>query len=208
MYKQGWFSLRFVDVSNWSRDFVIVKLTPSTPVVSTRVCRKPQDTSHAQRKDKQSMDIDNVFTRIGEFGSAQKKIFYILCTNQIFLGFHALALAFIGPEPAWSCGRKEDEAERCAAFEKKECSPLYSNEFTSIVSEVYLSSQKVLKEYHIVLSLSLSLSHHTHSGIFSAARPHGPTCLSLYSSLAVSLVPGCGAPLLIRSVEGKSTSSL
>lgn len=82
------------------------------------------------------MDIDNVFTRIGDFGSAQKKIFYILCTCQIFLGCHALALAFIGPEPEWSCDGKEDERERCTAFEKKDCSPLYSNEFTSIVSEV------------------------------------------------------------------------
>lgn len=84
----------------------------------------------------QSMDIDNVFTRIGDFGSAQKKIFYILCTCQIFLGCHALVLAFIGPEPEWSCGEKKDEVERCTAFEKKDCSPIYSNEFTSIVSEV------------------------------------------------------------------------
>lgn len=82
------------------------------------------------------MDIDNVFTRIGDFGSAQKKIFYILCTCQIFLGCHALVLAFIGPEPEWSCGDKKGEGERCMAFEKEDCSPVYSNEFTSIVSEV------------------------------------------------------------------------
>lgn len=81
------------------------------------------------------MDIDNVFARIGDFGSAQKKIFYILCTCQIFLGCHALVLAYIGLEPEWSCGGK-DEVERCAAFEKRDCSPIYSNEFKSIVSEV------------------------------------------------------------------------
>ena len=86
------------------------------------------------------MDIDNVFTRIGDFGSSQKKIFYILCPAQVFLGLHALVLAFIGPETEWTCGEKglKDLASRCVEFETGRCSPEYSNDFSSIVSEVQL----------------------------------------------------------------------
>ena len=81
------------------------------------------------------MDIDNVFAKIGDFGSSQKKIFYILCLCQIYLGFQMLIITFIGPESQWTCGGK-NQVLRCPAFEKGECTPEYSDDFTSIVSEV------------------------------------------------------------------------
>lgn len=81
------------------------------------------------------MDIDNVFARIGDFGWSQKKIFYILCLCQTYLGFHVLILTFIGEEPEWSCGGK-NQVLRCPPFEKGECAPEYSDEFSTIVSEV------------------------------------------------------------------------
>ena len=82
------------------------------------------------------MDIDNVFTRIGDFGPSQKKVFYILSVGQTFLGLHALILAFIGPEADWTCGENGDLAPRCAEFEAGKCSPEYHDGFSSIVSEV------------------------------------------------------------------------
>lgn len=82
------------------------------------------------------MDIDNVFTRIGDFGLSQKKIFFILSSAQTFLGVHALILAFIGPEPLWTCDGETDPASRCAQFETGKCSPEYSDDFSSIVSQV------------------------------------------------------------------------
>ena len=81
------------------------------------------------------MDIDNVLAKIGDFGWSQKKIFYILCLSQTYLGFHALILTFIGPEPEWTCGGK-NQVLRCPPFENGECTPEYSDEFSSIVSEV------------------------------------------------------------------------
>ena len=81
------------------------------------------------------MDIDSVLGRIGDFGSAQKKIFFILSIGQTFLSFHMLILAFIGVEPEWNCGGK-NQVLRCSALEKEECVPKYWDDFTSIVSEV------------------------------------------------------------------------
>ena len=82
------------------------------------------------------MDIDDVFTKIGDFGSSQKRIFYILSTCQTFIGFHVLILAFIGPEPVWNCVGNGGQVVGCPAYERGECSPVYSDEFSSIVSQV------------------------------------------------------------------------
>lgn len=98
------------------------------------------------------MDIDNVFAKIGDFGSSQKKIFYILTVCQIFLGFHMLILTFIGAEPDWTCGGK-NMVLRCAALEKEECSPTYIDDFTSIVSEVSFVIMDLLETAYIVLSI-------------------------------------------------------
>lgn len=90
------------------------------------------------------MDIDDVFTQIGVYGTSQKKIVYILGSSHIYLCFHALILSFIGSEPDWSCaagafGTGETVTPRlkdCVAYEKGRCSPVYSDESSSIVSEV------------------------------------------------------------------------
>ena len=115
------------------------------------------------------MDIDDVFTRIGDFGSAQKKIFHILCTCQIFLGCHALVLTFIGAAPDWGCedGKDTGAHDKCTMFEQKHCSPLYSTEFSSIVSEVLIDSTLVLYTH----------THHTH------VHPHTPHTLTQWDLL-------------------------
>lgn len=87
------------------------------------------------------MDIDDVFARIGDFGSAQKKIFYILSTCQTFLGLHALILSFIGPEPVWECVGNGGQIMDCPAYERGKCYPVYIDEFYTIVSEVNLCIQ-------------------------------------------------------------------
>ena len=90
------------------------------------------------------MDIDDVFTKIGVYGWSQKKVIYILGSSHTFLCFNILILTFIGTEPDWSCAPSSSSTAStsrgnvrdCVAYDKGECSPVYSDESSSIVSEV------------------------------------------------------------------------
>ena len=88
-------------------------------------------------KTRRWMDIEDVFAKIGGYGSSQKKILYILSSCHAYLCFVILILTFIGTEPPWSCSGGQSQAQGdCVSFERGECSPVYSLEFSSIVSEV------------------------------------------------------------------------
>lgn len=90
------------------------------------------------------MDIESALVRIGGFGPAQKKIFYSVALVQSVCAVHLLSMPFIGADPGWSChvqteeGSKElaEESEKCLSYEQDGCTPVYSKEFTSIVTEV------------------------------------------------------------------------
>lgn len=87
----------------------------------------------------QTMEVDEVFERIGGFGRSQIIIYFLVNSIHILLGIHTLALAFIGVEPSWTCGSGEqDTVNKCLRYGRKLCTPEYSNDFmeTSIVSEV------------------------------------------------------------------------
>ena len=89
------------------------------------------------------MDIDDVFTEIGVYGRSQKKVVYILGSSHAFLCFNILILTFIGAEPDWSCAGPASggpSLRDCVAYEKGECSATFSDESSSIVSEVCLKS--------------------------------------------------------------------
>lgn len=90
------------------------------------------------------MDIEDVFSKIGGYGLSQKKIVYIFSSSHSYLCFVILTLTFIGAEPPWSCpasgsqnGPAPQAHEDCVTFERGECSPVYSHEFSSIASEVF-----------------------------------------------------------------------
>jgi len=95
------------------------------------------------------MDIDNVLSHIGDFGRAQKKIYFLVSLTHVFLGFHTLILSFIGTDPGWKCvpGKiqgiplkngnvLQGTTSKCFDLEQGHCTPEYLTEYTSIVTEV------------------------------------------------------------------------
>lgn len=95
------------------------------------------------------MDIDNVLSHIGDFGRAQKKIYFLVSLTHVFLGFHTLILSFIGTDPGWKCvpGKiqgiplkngnvLQGTTTKCFDLEQGHCTPEYLTEYTSIVTEV------------------------------------------------------------------------
>ena len=98
------------------------------------------------------MDIDEALQRIGDLGRVQKKIFFLVSAPHIWSAFHVLALTYIGTDPGWTCTAPKtrndghigvaveslsDPDAKCAYYEQGECSPEFSKEYTSIVTEVW-----------------------------------------------------------------------
>ena len=93
------------------------------------------------------MDVDQVWAYVGEFGPSQKLIFYCLCLAQVFASLQVFIFSFIGVDPGWKCNMLptkvddsitvlEDPSAKCLHYERGECAPEYSKEFTSIITEV------------------------------------------------------------------------
>ena len=49
------------------------------------------------------MEVDEVFERIGEFGPAQVKLFFVLTLPGMWMALHGLVPNFIGTDPGWNC---------------------------------------------------------------------------------------------------------
>ncbi len=107
--------------------------------------------------DPRTMDVDEVWERIGEFGPAQKKIFFLVNLAQVYGALTVFAISFAGIDPGWSCSLETEEATesavtqdltdpvlKCYHYERGECDPAYSNRFTSIVTEVRSKQDSVL----------------------------------------------------------------
>ena len=95
------------------------------------------------------MDVDDVLGHIGDFGPSQKKVYFLVSLAHVYTAFHAFVVLFIGTDPGWKCvpssssGLEDasgnvlrDSATMCSYYEKKYCTPEYSTEYTSIVTEV------------------------------------------------------------------------
>lgn len=95
------------------------------------------------------MDVDDILSHIGDFGPSQKKIYFLVSLAHVYTAFHAFVVLFIGTDPGWRCvptssGGLEDAsgnvlrdtATMCSYYEKQYCTPEYSTEYTSIVTEV------------------------------------------------------------------------
>ncbi len=83
--------------------------------------------------DRLMSDLDEVFEKIGGFGNAQKKIYYLMNLVHIAAGFHTLILTFIGIDPEWTC---KNEQKSCLLFDSGECEPRFDPAVSSIISEV------------------------------------------------------------------------
>lgn len=86
------------------------------------------------------MDVDEALERIGEFGPAQKKIYFLVSLCQVYGALTVFAISFTGADPGWRCDGSEanltDPVAKCIRYELGECKPDYSDKFTSVVTEV------------------------------------------------------------------------
>ena len=104
------------------------------------------------------MDVDEVLEKIGDFGPSQRKIYYLVSLSNIWMAIFILSPSFIGLDPGWSCVPMVDESiqpqvvadsksaladshSKCRYYEQGSCTPEYSTEFTSIVTQVRLGAQ-------------------------------------------------------------------
>jgi len=96
------------------------------------------------------MDVDEVFDKIGDLGTAQKKIVFPLnILVNTFSAFSILIVSFIGLDPDWSCTEKAGstiknprllfgsiDPKACELYEEGQCDPVFDDKFTSIVTSV------------------------------------------------------------------------
>ena len=87
-----------------------------------------------------TMDMDEVFDKIGQFGRYQKRVFVWYAVYQLVASYFMMVITFAGRTPQWDCVRDDtvptSDETSCRLFEAGKCVPKYSTEFTSIVSEV------------------------------------------------------------------------
>ena len=110
--------------------------------------------------DDVSMDIDGVLEKIGDFGPSQKKIYYLVSLTHLWMATIILLPSFTGVDPGWRCvadGSNQlrvvtstDIHSRCRYYEQGSCTPDYSTEFTSIVTQVRLGAYN-----HVVCCMTL-----------------------------------------------------
>ena len=91
------------------------------------------------------MDVDEAYEKIGEYGKLQVKLFWSLAVFNIFQAFHQVHMLYMGAVPHFKCISKHGkEFDGCA--NGTTCNSYwYSNEFTSVVTEVGLKIQYLPK---------------------------------------------------------------
>lgn len=89
------------------------------------------------------MDVDGVLGRIGELGRAQWKILILLQLSNTFIALTQMTLPFVGRNPGWNCTSSDAarlpssvSSRKCLLYEHGECTPEFSKEYTTIVTEV------------------------------------------------------------------------
>ena len=95
------------------------------------------------------MLMDDIFQQIGDLGPSQRRVLFLVCLVDTYAALHTLNIAFIGTDPGWRCLRvaseddakgydEVDAASKCLHYERGECTPVYSEEYTSLVTEVIM----------------------------------------------------------------------
>ena len=87
------------------------------------------------------MDVDGILSRIGELGRAQWKILVLLQLTSTFVALTQMTLPFVGRNPGWNCTSSDatlppSHSSKCLLYERGECTPKFSKDYTSIVTEV------------------------------------------------------------------------
>lgn len=107
------------------------------------------------------MEVDEVLHQINGFGRRQKTLFLLIGLPHIWSTLQVLSMNFIGADPGWTCrlpqadgyepqlqgyGEKAhvgvdvtgltDPVAKCAYYNQGECVPKFSEEYTSVVTEV------------------------------------------------------------------------
>ena len=83
------------------------------------------------------MDLDEVFSRLCEFGAHQKRVLYAVALLQVFMACQIVHNVYMGAEPNFVCIQGGKEVEKCG--EKGTHCDSYrfiGDDFTSVVSEV------------------------------------------------------------------------
>lgn len=102
-------------------------------------------------------NLDEVFERIGGFGKAQKKIYYLMNLVHIPTGFHTMILTFIAIDPNWTCGNKQKD---CFQFDLGKCEPQFDPTVSSIIAEVGLYTIDSFFCYLWLQFLCMYIVHH------------------------------------------------
>jgi MFS family permease len=83
--------------------------------------------------------VEDVFERIGQFGRAQQKYFFMIGFVTFLLSYQYFMTTYTDYSPAWDCVDSTDHyhhfSNRCATYERGLCFAEYSNPLSTIVSE-------------------------------------------------------------------------
>ena len=91
-----------------------------------------------ERTVAKEVEMDEAFKEVGEFGAFQKKLLVWFNLFHVVGVYYTLLIAFVGRTPEWNCTKAaaSDKNSMCQLYELGKCKPVYSKDFTSIVSEV------------------------------------------------------------------------
>ncbi|XP_045609975.2 solute carrier family 22 member 15-like isoform X1 [Procambarus clarkii] len=87
------------------------------------------------------LTIDDVYDKIGHFGSSQKVYFALLCVLHGWCAFHQLLTVFVGLDPTFKCYAKDGEPKseplinQCFDDSPQNCTITYTTEYKSFASE-------------------------------------------------------------------------
>lgn len=127
-----------------------------------------------QKKPEKKMEIDDVFTSIGDYGRGQVLIFVLICSlGQLPASWHIFAIVFLGATPEHYCkdygesdaGEKElATGKNISSEERSSCENSYGNSTVTCetgwvyTTDVYGST--IVSEVGRLITVSLHLQHH------------------------------------------------
>ena len=84
--------------------------------------------------------VDDIFERIGQFGRAQKKYYFMIGFVSFILSYQYFLTTFTDYSPEWDCVDNFDHyhrfANHCIMYERGLCFAKHSNPHLTIVTEV------------------------------------------------------------------------
>ena len=111
----------------------------------------------------QSMDIDEAFHAVGQYGRLQRQVFWSTSLPQAFVAWQHILNVFVGAKPRFHCIRADKSAplDGCPSDDQPQCLAyeFAGDDFTSIVSEVWIVMLLLTQEFCVdYLSSQLDVS--------------------------------------------------